>query len=278
MNGQTFPDWLRLLLLIFSLLSFLPQIERIVSRKECSILAPNYILFNLITATEHFAFYLLFIIDYPPPTDEPHDDLLVGSPPSTGDYLNLAQFALTALYHLTLFGLYLYFPQHGSRTGFSKSSMVALYLCFLSISVMPVLLELPNKPPQKGGSMSFFGAMIAGPHAHIVHPLVTAFASASLAPQLRAIRAGPGPGALSIPSLLLQSVTFTLLALSWMIRLPLPRGYTFIPWWYWYALVGWAAVDDAIFAIYQGVLWWTASSHGIAQMVSEAQPLLSTPG
>jgi uncharacterized protein with PQ loop repeat len=84
-------------LVILSSLSFLPQLQRIWQRKDCSGISLYYILFNLIPATEQFI--LTFFILVNAPKDTP---LLDGKPPNKGDWLNLWQVTAVWLLFLVL--------------------------------------------------------------------------------------------------------------------------------------------------------------------------------
>jgi uncharacterized protein with PQ loop repeat len=84
-------------LLIMSLLSFIPQLHRTVSRRNSSGISVYYVLFNLISATEQFALVFFFVVNY---IDDP--DMFVQKPVNTGDWLNLAQTAAVLLLWLVL--------------------------------------------------------------------------------------------------------------------------------------------------------------------------------
>lgn len=60
-------------------------------------IAPSYVLFNLIAATEQFSFGLHFIVK-----NDDFVDRIVHTPPTLGDWLNLAQFAVVWLCRLGL--------------------------------------------------------------------------------------------------------------------------------------------------------------------------------
>lgn len=90
-------DWF--LLRILSLLSgasFLPQMHRIWVHGNSHGISLGYLLINLISATEQFTvgFYYVSM-----PTK---NEIFVGSPLRTGDWLNLAQLALVWVLHLLL--------------------------------------------------------------------------------------------------------------------------------------------------------------------------------
>lgn len=115
-----------------------------------------------------------------------------------------------------------------------------------------------------------------------INPIVTIIGFASLFVQARVTRSRPSPGALSIVGLAIQAVVFAVVALYWPLRMTIPREF-----WNmsplrscitWYQLVGWAAVDNAVFAIVQAVLLWIAMRQrgGVQGMTTngETTPLL----
>jgi uncharacterized protein with PQ loop repeat len=80
-----------------SLLSFIPQLHRTVSKRNSSGISVYYVLFNLISATERFALVFFFVVNY---IEDP--DMFVQKPVNTGDWLNLAQTAAVLLLWLVL--------------------------------------------------------------------------------------------------------------------------------------------------------------------------------
>jgi uncharacterized protein with PQ loop repeat len=85
------------ILLFLSLVSFIPQYHRILSRRDCSGISLNYVLFNLIAVTEQFALGLHYIVD-----NVEVSDTIVGSPPAVGDWLNLWQLGVVWICHSAL--------------------------------------------------------------------------------------------------------------------------------------------------------------------------------
>lgn len=88
--------------------------------------------------------------------------------------------------------------------------------------------------------------------------------------------------ALDITGLAFQATIFTLVAISWIFRVvfpPAPIG----KWtWHflvsWYEIVGWAAVDNGVFAFVQFVLYCTArraQGRAMGERDSEDEPLLT---
>lgn len=85
------------ILLFLSLVSFIPQYHRILSRRDCSGICLHYVLFNLIAVTEQFALGLHYIVD-----NVEVSDTIVSSPPTVGDWLNLWQLGVVWACHSAL--------------------------------------------------------------------------------------------------------------------------------------------------------------------------------
>uniref|UniRef100_A0A0B7K2U9 Uncharacterized protein n=1 Tax=Bionectria ochroleuca TaxID=29856 RepID=A0A0B7K2U9_BIOOC len=66
--------------------SFIPQVRRLRRKRDSSGVSLTYVLFNLINATEQFAFTTFLTVN-------DLGGLLVGNPHSRGDQINLVQFA-----------------------------------------------------------------------------------------------------------------------------------------------------------------------------------------
>jgi hypothetical protein len=141
--------------------------------------------------------------------------------------------------------------------------IIASYVFFL-ISVVPLILQPttdachPGKPdcPKYYGDpiLLFYGY----PHFVWVPIIVTLF-TLGLYKQARSSSLN-----LSLAGLSLQAVIFMLSAASWVFRLPFPwkalieQPYGPVPMYLvipaWFHMIGFVAVDDAIFALGQGVL------------------------
>lgn len=113
-------------------------------------------------------------------------------------------------------------------------------------------------------------------------PVVTFLAASALYPQSRVIlgrQPGESLGGFSITGLWLQAVVFAVVALFLVYRVPWtlyegpgPEEGEFG----WYRMVGWAAVNNAIFAVVQSFLfsmarWWMAI---LGATGSDTEPLL----
>lgn len=90
---------------------------------------------------------------------------------------------------------------------------------------------------------------------------------------------GEGLGGLSLAGLLLQAIVFAVVALAWVFRVPWESqepAMTEGMYFGWYRSVGWAAVDNGIFAVVQALLFLVASRHtaGFGAVGTETVPLL----
>lgn len=169
-----------------------------------------------------------------------------------------------------------------SRPG-QKRMVTAIFVIFLLISVAPAVFESTLPPPGKSSrseGREWFSALVFGAHALFVNPVVTALAVAALLPQARETLSRPDRGALSLTSLAVQAVVFALVAISWLFRLTIPASYWHHKPFGWYQLVGWAPVDNIIFAIVQAIVLWIAIRRGRERnqlaLSGESSPLLSS--
>lgn len=138
---------------------------------------------------------------------------------------------------------------------------MAVYISFLLISVVPTFDDAVNPavPSQRGWFIDIFSSV----HTIYINPIVTMGIVLAFWAQTKKA------SALSTLGLATQAVVFSLVALSWTLRvrfidfndlegpdwpdevtLPMLRSLLIA----WYQLVGWAAVDNALFAIMQAVL------------------------
>jgi hypothetical protein len=157
--------------------------------------------------------------------------------------------------------------------------MISTYVAFLLISVAPILVESTLPPSGSGDTMkdrSWLSAVYLFTHAYIINPFITFLAVAALFPQVRELQSSPDLGAISVTGLVMQAFTFAIVAVGWSLRLQLPLSE--FRQRDWYPLVGWATVDNLVFAVVQGMLWWIARRRlGLSQIVEsgEAAPLLA---
>ncbi|KAJ6110195.1 hypothetical protein N7486_002430 [Penicillium sp. IBT 16267x] len=275
--AQTIPDWLRIILILLSGASYLPQLHRIWVHGNCQGISLGYLLLNLISATEQFTIGFFILVNHKGGTD-----LFVETPVTAGDWLNLAQLTLVWVLHLlsqvpsnlfyikVLSILCLWFPSD-NHIGY-KLGLLTVYVPFTLISIIPLFIDAIDH--------DFFGppewrqwgeALFSGYHALFMNPIVTVLALVALPCQARAIRALPigNPKALSLLGLLAQGVVFSVVAISWTMRVKFQDlsfrdviAYGYLTLISWYQMVGWAAVDNAVFALVQISLYCLAKNPG----------------
>lgn len=127
----------------------------------------------------------------------------------------------------------------------------------------------------------WFSAIFFGVHMMLICPSTTIGGIFALCWQRQ------GAKALNISGLTIQVVVFAFVAFSWILRARFSLESGAVPrnlcdaWYFfvaWYQLVGWAAVDNAIFAIVQFVLLFLAKYQGgggAADRLAEEEPLLA---
>lgn len=86
-------------LLILTVISFLPHYLQIISHGNASGISLYYILFNLVSATHQFTLGCLYVISIAGQSIY----FVHGEPPTTLDWLNLGQFATVLLCFLILY-------------------------------------------------------------------------------------------------------------------------------------------------------------------------------
>lgn len=148
------------------------------------------------------------------------------------------------------------------------------YAFFLLISLGPVILFALH--PGRHVDFEWSAALFFGSHSIFVNPIVSFLAIVAFFSQAPAARA------LDCMSLVMQAVVFALVAISWIYRVKNPlESVDYFSWnalVSWYQLVGWAAVDNAIYAIVQFLLLWChlrqAGNHVGISASDETQALL----
>jgi hypothetical protein len=139
------------------------------------------------------------------------------------------------------------------------------YFTFLFISLVPVAFEstLPLDEPGTSPNRGWFSALFAGFHYYYISTVVTLLGIASFYFQARELLSRTDRGAISLRGLASQAIIFALVGLTWIFRLTAScdffRGLTPLGALIkWYRLVGWAAVDNLVFAFVQAVLFYIA--------------------
>lgn len=85
------------ILCFLTFLSFLPQLRRILAKKDSTGISLYYLLYNLISATEQFTLGFYFVI-----SDSLSREVFVHYPVNTGDWLNMAQLTVVWLMSLVM--------------------------------------------------------------------------------------------------------------------------------------------------------------------------------
>ncbi|KAI8182797.1 hypothetical protein K4K52_006965 [Colletotrichum sp. SAR 10_76] len=249
------PNWLRIVFLLLTFASFLPQLQRLWSRRDSSGVSLYYVLFNLLVATE------LLTIDLTLLTGVEDSDVFVQQPASLGDWLNLAQFAIVwALWALILVSCIVFYPSDEPRGVPAKVS--AIYTTYLLISLVPVIIVTASPSSREG--RRWFDALFLGFHTYFLNPIIIIFGIAALYAEARTIRARPegsGLGSLSVVGLAAQAVVFFIVGVAWPGRLvwPFPifgRGFLA-----WIQMIGFVLIDYIIFVIAQADLLYIAMQH-----------------
>ncbi|KAH7371846.1 hypothetical protein BKA64DRAFT_268214 [Cadophora sp. MPI-SDFR-AT-0126] len=277
MSVSSVPNWLRIILLFLSFASFLPQIRLLWQRRDSSGISLYYVLFNLISATEQFTISFFFVVNSVEPADA-----FVKNPPNAGDWLNFGQFALVWVLWFIVFATCLTYTSDNDRPG-QRYKVIAIYVSYLLISIIPLLVDTLNFGGRNDPYRKWAGAFFSGVHTMFISPIVTILCVTAFFAQARETGLRPDPGALSVTGLAIQAIVFVFVAVAWLGRLAFPwdklEGYGMISYLaMWYQLVGWVAIDTAIFAVVQAVLFWLASRRGrgerVAVVGAETEPLL----
>ncbi|KAE8386118.1 hypothetical protein BDV23DRAFT_190295 [Aspergillus alliaceus] len=220
---------------ILSIFSFGPQLRCLRQNGDLMGISLAYLLCNVINATEQFTISMsyLFIAG--------DSDFFIYNPPNAGDWFFLGIF---------------YSPAYPRR----KTFIIGIYIAFLSISLLAAVLYILTNPcGASRGSQCWLDAIFLGSHLIFVNPVVTLLAIAALPAQLLELKQH-GHAALSLTGLASQAVIFAVLGLSWIFRVRLDHNLSDLFWTWgsftsWYQLVGWAAVDNLVFAVVQGILF-----------------------
>ncbi|KAL4883163.1 hypothetical protein BJY04DRAFT_216461 [Aspergillus karnatakaensis] len=240
--GLEVHDPIRVLLTICAALSFFPQIQQIRSQRSSAGIAIFYLLFNLISATEHFAIFFFVLVNLDHSHGTKSLDHLINSPPTAGDWLNLCQVTVVWIMFLILTCFVVYYAL--SHPSLIKDVTVIIYTVFLIISVVPEFLDAVTpvfRNEAREYVVMFFGLV----HLKFIHPATTILSALSVFWQAYQIVRGP-LGVLSVSGLAAQAMMFAVVGLSWFGHINFGSGP--LPLSGWYGLYGWPIVDDLIFA------------------------------
>ncbi|KAJ4404935.1 hypothetical protein N0V82_010405 [Gnomoniopsis sp. IMI 355080] len=266
-------------LCIASAVSFIPQLFRILARRDSSGVAIAYVLLNLVSATHQLALGALYF-----GFADVQDNVFVWSwPPSTTDWLNVAQLLIFWAGTLAIFMACL---ATSTQSAGAKSVAVLIYLAVLLVTIVPavVIINDPEEHKKSPGRWPPFLArdLFLGGHVLYIVPVVTLLAAVSFYFEASVILLRPpgDAGSLSLIGMLVQALVFGAVAVSWESRVrwpdhPPPLGGGLV-WWGWYRMIGWAAIDNAIFAAGQAYLWFLLRRRVTANvaLTGETEPLV----
>ncbi|KAM0275960.1 hypothetical protein ACHAQH_007223 [Verticillium albo-atrum] len=239
-------------LLIASFYSFIPQYVEIISRRDFTGISPTYVFFNLLATTAQFALGLHWTV-----VNEDVGDTIVHTPPTAGDFLNLCQFGIVWVCHVYMFLLYLW--SHPSDPG-NKVYLSSLYGAILVAAFAPIALKTAlgtSRNDVKHQDRGWLSAMYGGAYVLLINRAATALVALSFLPQAWLILSRDCLGVLSLDGLSFQAVAFIVVGVAWSYRISFEQA-TCRHFRYWYATVGWAAVDNVAFGVVQGLLFLLA--------------------
>lgn len=155
------------------------------------------------------------------------------------------------------------------------------YLSFLAISLLPVLgealIEFDSDTDRE-----WYGVVFIAPMLYLVGPMMQILGLAafrSQAPEVRSKDSIAPDSALSVRGLVVQAVVFILVGISFVWRMRVPSEeldeHFVVNSRMWYWTVGWATINNVIFAVAQGVLAWIAWRHeDVGGILGERSTLL----
>lgn len=121
------------------------------------------------------------------------------------------------------------------------------------MSLVPIVTYIASTGgAERENDSDWFRAIFFGVHSMFINPVVTIGSFSSLFIQI------PTAAALDIWGMASQAVVFAAVAVSWVYRVEFPTvdgQWTLHLLNTWYQLVGWAAVDNAVYAIVQFILF-----------------------
>jgi heme/copper-type cytochrome/quinol oxidase subunit 2 len=141
------------------------------------------------------------------------------------------------------------------------------YLAFVVISLLPTIAEqFIDFSNDTMSDHDVFDVLYVMMPMFVLGPIVQILGFVALWAQASEIKSRSSPGtedALSVKGLLVQAVVFLLVGLSFLWRLRIPEDEEWSGYWLadlrkWYWRVGFATLNNLIFAVVQGVLAWIA--------------------
>jgi uncharacterized protein with PQ loop repeat len=159
----------------------------------------------------------------------------------------------------TIFSFFLALASSPSRKG-PKAVAIIVYLAFFFITMVPTILLAFDDYDEDNGWTSMVFGLVLGFLTDLVAPFVQLAGLLAFLPQARSIYKHHGTGSISVRGLFVQAVVFLLVGISFIFRLKLPAKSwrNDHPVSQWYEVVGWATINNLIFALAQGLLGWIA--------------------
>ncbi|KAL4884956.1 hypothetical protein BJY04DRAFT_214839 [Aspergillus karnatakaensis] len=266
------PDWARIILVLLSIISFIPQLHRICAHKTSSGLSLAALLCNLIVATEQFTIFFFVCID----ENSKFPTIYTHGPLTAGDWLNFVQTTVVWIFFLVQY-CYLAcmdpgFPDRADRSNdrfaialyYSnkrRTGLVLIYLLYLLVSLVLILFDLFQYAtyPDWDRNRIWVAAFWYYYHSIFLFPVISILGLVAIYLQSKTVqRSANFPASLSFRGLQLQAVIFLFVALSWVWRITFPwekvEYVSFNVLRVWFEMIGWIATDNAIFAVGQGVI------------------------
>lgn len=160
------------------------------------------------------------------------------------------------------------------------SNKTAVTLLTLHASLCVFWAILAGHPRDDWVDLPF--VTIMGINEYCINPIITIVTGVAFALQAKTARESRGLSALSRTTLLLQTVVFLALAVSWPFRFKVPQNLRSQgSLWFlreWYPLVGWTCINNAVITMGQGIVLYAASRRaesGVAP-AGEREALLTT--
>jgi hypothetical protein len=237
------------LLLVLTLLSFAPQLQRLRTRQTSSGISTRYTLLQLICATEQFAITLFFAL-------HAHETVIVVHKPRTaGDEINLAQTTVLALAWLGVAGAVLYLPSAHRDMG--RVAAVAIFVVYVLTSIGPVVFVAAIHTPDDDYVCDFISMIWYLAHAVLVSPILLCFGLLAPVFQVLEMR-GWAWDVLHVRGLAVQSGLFLAVGVAWVGRISYPYEEVDEVNWdafsTWFMLGGWVAVYNVVFAVGQAAV------------------------
>ncbi|EED12094.1 conserved hypothetical protein [Talaromyces stipitatus ATCC 10500] len=263
-------------LIVVTIISYIPQYQCLLTvGSSAGISIASILTMTLVAQVQMATMYYLFksapLMEYGVP---------ISTPPSTRDWLNLSQILIQWICSLFLFALIIYLPTSTTRPGPASSVLskkVAVSLWILHVLSFILSVVAGGRPQDVAFNI------IRNINATVINPLFTLMAVVAFFYQVRVMPSAGHPNALSNWTLGLHFFTFLLLAISWPFRLILPpnmwqlgsKPAILLEWYPW---VGWACVNNAIFAIDQGMILLYSGRigfDGTIKFTDERRPLIN---